>query len=60
MLLWQPIPEIGFWCQPDTLLMPVVDGVGAKMKYLADKYLNKPSALQVNSSLQHCLPTVLR
>lgn len=49
MLLWQPMPEAGFWCQAGTVPVPVVDG-GAKMKYLlADKCLNKPIILPVNS-----------
>lgn len=26
VVLWQPIPEMGFWCQAGTVLMPVVDG----------------------------------
>ena len=26
VLLWQPISEMGFWCQAGTVLMPVVDG----------------------------------
>lgn len=32
MLMEQPIPEIGFWCQAGMVLMPALDGVEAKQK----------------------------